>query len=86
MNQDEKNREERAGSRGLLAWMKDLLRKYSRDIEEIPADPAPEVVTTLIEIASGEREGPRRKGEARKRKGRRRGVNSRGWRENGEWR
>ncbi len=62
MNQDEKNREERAGSRGLLAWMKDLLRKYSRDIEEIPADPAPEVVTTLIEIASGEREGPEKGG------------------------
>lgn len=58
MDQQKSEQEKIPSTKGIMAWVKEILHLNAREIEEIPSPPSPEVITTLISKASGDPENP----------------------------
>lgn len=58
MDQQKSEQEKIPTTKGIMAWVKEILHLNAREIEEIPSPPSPEVITTLISKASGDPENP----------------------------
>ncbi len=54
MIQKEKENEKIPSTKGILAWVKEILHLKAPEMDRIPSEPAPEVITTLINKATGE--------------------------------
>ena len=54
MIQQEKENEKIPSTKGILAWVKEILHLKAPEMDRIPSEPAPEVITTLINKATGE--------------------------------
>ncbi len=54
MVQQEKENEKIPSTKGILAWVKEILHLKAPEMDRIPSEPAPEVITTLINKATGE--------------------------------
>ena len=54
MVQQEKENEKIPSTKGILAWVKEILHLKAPERDRIPSEPAPEVITTLINKATGE--------------------------------
>lgn len=58
MDQQKSEQEKVPSTKGIMAWVKEILHLNAREIEEIPSPPSPEVITTLISKASGDPANP----------------------------
>lgn len=63
MIQQEKENEKIPSTKGILAWVKEILHLKAPEMDRIPSEPAPEVITTLINKATGESTPNNRKQE-----------------------
>lgn len=54
MIQQEKENEKIPSTKGILAWVKEILHLKAPEMDRIPSEPTPEVITTLINKATGE--------------------------------
>lgn len=54
MIQQEKENEKIPSTKGILAWVKEILHLKAPEMDSIPSEPTPEVITTLINKATGE--------------------------------
>lgn len=54
MAQQEKENEKIPSTKGILAWVKEILHLKAPGMDRLPSEPAPEVITTLINKATGE--------------------------------
>ncbi len=54
MAQQEKENEKIPSTKGILAWVKEILHLKAPGMDRLPHEPSPEVITTLINKATGE--------------------------------
>lgn len=54
MAQQEKENEKIPSTKGILAWVKEILHLKAPEMDRLPHEPSPEVITTLINKATGE--------------------------------
>lgn len=54
MDQQKSEQEKIPTTKGIMAWVKEILHLNAHEIEEMPSPPSPEVITTLISKASGD--------------------------------
>lgn len=54
MTQQKSDQEKIPSSKGIMGWVREILHLNARDMEDIPPEPSPEVITSLIAKASGD--------------------------------
>lgn len=55
MTQQEKEKGKIPSTKGILAWVREILHLKAPEMKRAPAEPSPEVITSLIAKASGEK-------------------------------